>query len=571
MGHVDVAGVRFELPDGRVLLDDVSFRVGEGAKVALVGANGAGKTTLLRIVTGELAPHAGAVGRGGGLGVMRQMVGAGLETGGEEPTVADLLRSVAPARVRTAAVEVDACELALMETDDEPTQLRYATALSDYADAGGYDVEVTWDVCTVRSLGVPYERARYRELRTLSGGEQKRLVLEYLLAGPDEVLLLDEPDNFLDVPGKTWLEQRIRDSDKTILFISHDRELLANTATRVVTVELGASGAGNRVWTHPGGFASYHEARRDRFARFEEQRRRWDEEHAKLKALVLRYRIKSEYNDGLASQYRAAQTRLRRFEEAGPPTEQPREQQVTMRLSGGRTGKRAVICERLELQGLMRPFDLEVWYGERVAVLGSNGSGKSHFLRLLAAGGSDPDVEHRPVEDAPVEPVRHTGTARLGARVRPGWFVQTHEHPELRGRTLLEVLHRGDAGADGRGRSGMGREQAARVLDRYELAVAGEQRFESLSGGQQARFQILLLELSGATLLLLDEPTDNLDVQSAEALEDGLAAFAGTVLAVTHDRWFARGFDRFLVYGADGEVYESDGPVWDEATVVRAR
>ena len=102
---------------------------------------------------------------------------------------------------------------------------------------------------------MPYDRAKYRELRTLSGGEQKRLVLEYLLRGPDEVLLLDEPDNFLDVPGKIWLEQRIRESDKTILFISHDRELLDNTATRVVTVELGGT-RGNLVWTHPGGFAS---------------------------------------------------------------------------------------------------------------------------------------------------------------------------------------------------------------------------------------------------------------------------------------------------------------------------
>jgi len=199
-------------------------------------------------------------------------------------------------------------------------------------------------------------------------------------------------------------------------------------------------------------------------------------------------------------------------------------------------------------------------------VLGSNGSGKSHFLRLLAAGGSDPDVEHRPVTDRPVEAVRHTGRARLGARVRPGWFVQTHEHPELLGRTLLEVLHRGDEHRDG-----MPREQASRALDRYELAAAAEQRFESLSGGQQARLQILLLELSGATLLLLDEPTDNLDVQSAEALEEGLRRFEGTVLAVTHDRWFARGFDRFLVFGADGSVYESDVQVWDEARVVRPR
>ncbi len=414
------------------------------------------------------------------------------------------------------------------------------------------------------AFAVPFDRAKYRSLDTLSGGEQKRLVLEYLLRGPDEVLLLDEPDNFLDVPGKIWLEQRIRESAKTILYISHDRELLNNTATRVVTVELGA--AGNRVWTHPGGFASYHQARQDRFARFEELRRRWDEEHAKLKALVLRLKVKSEYNDGMSSQYRAAQTRLRKFEEAGPPTEQPREQQVTMRLTGGRTGKRAVVCEQLELSGLMKPFDLEVWYGERVAVLGSNGSGKSHFLRLLAAGGSTPEKEHEPVGEVEIAPVEHRGVARLGARVRPGWFVQTHAHPELVGRTLVEILHRGDDH-----RNGLPREAASRVLDRYELAHAAEQPFDSLSGGQQARFQILLLELSGATLLLLDEPTDNLDVQSAEALEEGLAAYEGTVLAVTHDRWFARGFDRFLVYGADGTVRETPEPVWDEGRVARAR
>ncbi|HET7735722.1 MAG TPA: ATP-binding cassette domain-containing protein [Nocardioidaceae bacterium] len=558
MGHVDVAGVRYELPDGRVLLDDVSFRVGEGAKVALVGANGAGKTTLLRIVTGELAPHAGVVTRSGGLGVMNQLVG---RDGG---TVHDLLLRVAPEPVRRAAAAVDTAELALMESDDEKTQMRYAEALADWGEVGGYDIEVTWDVVCTTALGLPYDRAKYRDLSTLSGGEQKRLVLEYLLEGPDQVLLLDEPDNFLDVPAKQWLERRMRESPKTILFVSHDRELLNNTATRVVTVELGA--AGNLVWTHAGGFSTYHEARRDRFLRFEEQRRRWDEEHAKLKTLVLTLKQKAAYNDGLASRYQAAQTRLRKFEEAGPPTEQPREQRVTMRLEGGRTGKRAVVCEGLELTGLMQPFDLEVWYGERVAVLGSNGSGKSHFLRLLARGGTDPDLEHRPVDDTDIAPVDHEGKAKLGARVRPGWFVQTLEHPELVGRTLLEILHRGDEH-----RAGMGREQASRRLDKYELAHAAEQRFESLSGGQQARFQILLLELSGATLLLLDEPTDNLDVESAEALEEGLASFDGTVIAVTHDRWFARGFDRFLVFGQSGEVYESTEPVWDEGRVERAR
>jgi ATPase subunit of ABC transporter with duplicated ATPase domains len=558
MGHIDVAGVRYELPDGRVLLDDVSFRVGEGAKVALVGANGAGKSTLLRIVTGELTPHAGAVTRSGELGVMGQAVGQGSQT------VAELLLTAAPRRVRRAAAEVERLELALMESEDATTQMQYAGALAEWGDAGGYELEVTWDVVCTAALGVPFDRAKYRPLATLSGGEQKRLVLEYLLDGPEDVLLLDEPDNFLDVPGKQWLEGRIQESSKTILMISHDRELLANTATRVVTVELGA--AGNTTWTHPGGFGTYHEARRQRFARFEELTRRWEEERTKLRAQMLRYKQKAAYNSDMASRYRAAQTRLRKFEEAGPPTGQPREQQVSMRLKGGRTGKRAVVCEHLEMVGLMKPFDLEVWYGERVAVLGSNGSGKSHFLRLLAAGGTDPEPEHRSVDDQPVDPVEHAGRARLGARVRPGWFVQTHAHPELTGRTLLEVLHRGDEH-----RSGMPREGASRALDRYELAAAAEQGFDSLSGGQQARFQILLLELSGATLLLLDEPTDNLDLESAEALEAGLAAFDGTVLAVTHDRWFARGFDRFLVFGSDGAVYESAVPVWDERRVDRPR
>jgi ATPase subunit of ABC transporter with duplicated ATPase domains len=247
----------------------------------------------------------------------------------------------------------------------------------------------------------------------------------------------------------------------------------------------------------------------------------------------------------MASRYHAAQTRLRKFEEAGPPPEPPRRQDIKMRLRGGRTGVRAMTCAGLELTGLMKPFSLEVFYGERVAVLGSNGSGKSHFLRLLAG-----------------QAVAHTGSWKLGARVVPGYFAQTHAHPELQGRSLVEILwdvHAKDRGA------------AMSALRRYELERQGDQVFGKLSGGQQARFQILLLELEGATALLLDEPTDNLDLESAEALQDGLEAYEGTVLAVTHDRWFARSFDRYLVFGADGVVRETPSPVWDEARVRRAR
>jgi ATPase subunit of ABC transporter with duplicated ATPase domains len=531
--------VDYRLPDGRLLLDDISFRVGDGSVVALVGPNGAGKTTLLRLIAGGLQPDGGTVTTSGGLGVMAQFVGSVRD----DRTVRDLLASVGTPAIRAAAQALDRAELDMMERDDEPAQMAYAGALDGWGEAHGYAAEVMWDVCTQAALGQPYERAEGRAVRSLSGGEQKRLVLEALLRGPDEVLLLDEPDNYLDVPGKVWLEGRLGATDKTVLFVSHDRELLARTAQRIVSIEPGPTGC--EAWVHGGGFETFHQARSARFARFEEVRRRWDEKHAQLRRLVADLGRYAARSDAMASRYQAAQTRLRKWEEAGPPPEPPRPQEIKMRLGGGRTGVRAVTCTGLELQGLMAPFDLEVFYGERVAVLGSNGSGKSHFLRLLAG-----------------EEVAHGGTWKLGARVEPGYFAQTHGRPELQDRTLLDVLWREHDAARG---------PAMSVLRRYELDRQAEQPFRTLSGGQQARFHILLLELSGATVLLLDEPTDNLDLESAEALQQALEAYEGTVLAVTHDRWFAASFDRYVVFGADGRLRETAEPVWDEARVARPR
>jgi ATPase subunit of ABC transporter with duplicated ATPase domains len=561
---VDIAGLAHILPDGRQLFADVSFRVGEGKKVALVGPNGAGKTTLLRMVAGDLAPKVGTISRSGGLGVMRQFIGqlgaAGAEDREGVRTLNDLALSLSSPAVSAAGERLAATEKALHEaeargrfsTAAEKAQMRYAEALAAWGELGGYDAEVAFDTASTSALGLPWESTKDRPVGTLSGGQQKRFALELLLRGADEVLLLDEPDNFLDVPAKRWLESRLAESEKSVLYVSHDRELLAQTADRVVTVE------GGSAWTHPGGFASWHEAREARYDRLDEQRRRWDEEHQKLKDLVLMYKQKAAYNADMSSRLQAARTRLAKFEEAGPPQLRPKDQEIKMRLGGGRTGKRAVICEQLELENLTFPFDLEIWYGDRVAVLGANGTGKSHFLRLLARGGSEPGPDARPVDGAALAPVTHGGVARLGARVRPGHFSQTHDRPDLTGKTLLEVLWRGDDH-----RVGLPRGEATKALSRYELAGQAEQRFDTLSGGQQARFLVLLLELSGATLLLLDEPTDNLDLASAEALEEGLKSFQGTVVAVTHDRWFTRSFDRFVLFGGDGEVVETDEPVWD--------
>src|SRR6201991_604876 len=239
MGYIDVAGVGHVLPDGRELFADVSFRVGEGAKVALVGPNGAGKTTLLRLVAGDLPVRTGVVARAGGLGVMRQFIGMV----GDETTLQQLVLSLAAPPLRAAGERLTAAEGAMhaaevrgkFSTAAGRAQVAYAEALSAWGEAGGYDAEGLFATVPTIVLAKPWEETKPRPVRTLSGGQQKRVALELLLRGGDEVLLLDEPDNFLDVPGKRWLEGRLAESAKSVLFGSHDRELLAQTGRRVAT------------------------------------------------------------------------------------------------------------------------------------------------------------------------------------------------------------------------------------------------------------------------------------------------------------------------------------------------
>ena len=541
MGAIDVNGIAYRLPTGRLLFDDVSFKVGEGITAALIGDNGAGKSTLFKIITGVLNADEGSTSISGGLGVMPQLLtGAAkkveendtaLASLGLNATVADALKVVSPKRVQEAIKHVEACELAMMEDESEDIQMKYAHALAEYADAGGYDNEILWDVCCQAAVGMEYEKCKFRALKTLSGGQAKRLILEALLRGPDQVLLLDEPDNYLDVPAKNWLEDQLKESSKTILLISHDRTLLTRAADRIITIE------GGTAWVHGKGFGTYYEARQERHERLGELLKRWEDEHQRLKDLVQTLHMQTKSSPAMAPKYRAMQSRLKRFEEAGAPQAPPPPQRLKMKLKGGRTAVRAIVCKDLQLTDLTKPFDMELFYGERVAFLGGNGTGKSHFLRLL---GGD-------------ETVRHTGEWKLGSRVVPGWFAQTHDHPEWSRKTLTEILWEEKSLQIG---------AAVGTLSRYGLGAQSDQLFLTLSGGQQARFQICLLELSGATLLLLDEPTDNLDITSSEALEAALDVFDGTVLTVTHDRWFVQNFDRFFLLDKEGNVKEVQEPVW---------
>jgi ATPase subunit of ABC transporter with duplicated ATPase domains len=517
---VEAIDVHYVLPGGRVLFDDVSFRVRNRTHVALVGANGVGKTTLLRLLSGEDSPTKGWIRIDGHIHLMKQFVG----TLGSVTTVRDFLLGLAPDEVKRAADELRATELALHSSRDTRRNDRYAMALVKWGEVGGYAAEVLWDTCATAALGKPFEEVADRSIHSLSGGEQKRLALESLFRSDADVLLLDEPDNFLDIPGKRWLEATMNDSKKTILFVSHDRQLLANTASSVVTLE--AHGA----WTHPESFATYGEARLRRIERIDEELRRYNEEHKRLVASMKEFQRRAAISEAFASRLKASVTKVERFERTVPKPERPAEQSIRMRLAGGRTGKLALKTDMLGFPGIVRPFTTELYFGERIGVVGPNGSGKSHFLRLLVG-----------------EALRHEGDFKLGARVLPRLFSQLHDRPDIEDRPVVEVMM-----ARGFDRGG-----AMSGLKRYELHRAADLPFTMLSGGQQARFQLLLMERDSPTMLLLDEPTDNLDVESAEALEEGLMNYEGTVVAVTHDRWFMLLMDRFLVFNADGSVTEA--------------
>src|SRR5450755_908754 len=231
MRHIAVSRLAFAYPDGEVLFSDVSFRVAPGSHVGLVGANGVGKSTVLKILGGALVADEGDVSLGGIVACMAQDVGAA-----DEPqTVRELLLSLAPSASREAGLQMLACE-AQVAAGDPAAGIKLGSAIADWSALGGYELEGKWDVACRRIVRAPFDELADRPAVTLSGGERKRLVLDLLLSSDADVLLLDEPDNFLDVPAKLALERQIRASKKTVLMISHDRTVLASAVGSILTL-----------------------------------------------------------------------------------------------------------------------------------------------------------------------------------------------------------------------------------------------------------------------------------------------------------------------------------------------
>jgi len=518
MGHVVASHLAYAHPGGELLFSDVSFRVSSGEHVGVVGSNGVGKSTLFRVLTGELQADEGEASVGGIVGYMAQDVGAA----DDSRSVRELLLSLAPLTVRLAGERVLRSE-ARLAAGDNAAGMQLGSAIADWSALGGYELEGQWDAACRRIVRASFEELMDRPAVTLSGGERKRLVLDVLFASDAEVLLLDEPDNFLDVPAKLALERAIGATKKTVLIISHDREVLSGAVRSILTLE------GNGAWLHGGPYASYPRARAERQRRLGDAVKRWRDEERRLFGLMKTFKERARYSDVWAKKADAAETRWHRFRDGGPPPAPVAEGSIVMRIRGADSARRVLDLRSLGIAGLVSPFSEEVHFGERVGVLGPNGSGKSELLRVLA-GDREPDL----------------GELVVGPRVSAGFFTQLQSRGDFAGRVTLDVVLEHVRGG--------GVQVAMGALARYGLADAAQRCYDVLSGGQKARLEVLVLELEGHNLLLLDEPTDNLDIESSEALEKAHSTFEGTVVAVSHDRAFLRTMDRFLMVLHDGTV-----------------
>ncbi len=503
-------------PGADSLFFDVGFTVAPGEHAAIVGANGVGKSTILRILSGDLEADDGEFALGGNVLSMTQDVGMSRP----DATLRELLIEVAPRALRDAGRALVAAEKALATGDDDG--MGYATALTEWGDLGGYELETQWAAAARRSVKTPVDDVGTRLVGELSGGERKRLVLDLLLNSGADVLLLDEPDNYLDIPTRVWLEEQLRACRSTVLMVSHDRSVLEAVATKIIVIE----GAG--CWVHGGSYTTFPEARAKRQELLGDALKRWNDEERRLFHHMKIMKTRAAQNFKNATKANAAETRWEKFVAAGPPPPPVPDQQIWVNLRGADAARRVLRLEQVSVADLFFPFDEEIYFGERIGLIGPNGTGKSHLLRALTG------------EEAPKE-----GTITYGPRTSVGTFTQINDRPDFLGRSCFEIV-RERVHED---------EKSMKALARYGLAANARQEFETLSGGQKARLEILCLELEGHNVLLLDEPTDNLDVESSEALERALDGFEGAVIAVSHDRTFLARLDRFVMITDDGEVF----------------
>lgn len=515
------------------IFENLNWEIQDNQKIGLIGANGAGKSSLFKMIEGEYSPELG------GSITRARLITTGYLS--QQPEL-DFTRTALDAalagnpRVAEVHAELEKVENSLSDPNvyGDERKLQHALErqhklIEEYNSLGGdsYPARVR-DL--LLGLGLA-ESELTKPLSVLSGGQKKLVGLARLLIIRPDILLLDEPDNHLDLPGKMFLEKLIREYEGTVVLISHDRYLLDAAVTHIAELEDG------KLTLFEGDYSSYIADKDLRLARQEELFRAQQHEIRRMEIAIKRFAIwgKVYDNEKFAAKAKTMQKRLDKIDKVEKPiTDRKR---MELRLNGWRGSNKV-----LELADISKSFGNKkvfsnlnetIWHGERVGLIGPNGAGKSVLLRMIL-GQEGPD----------------SGEIKIGPSISIGHYAQEHETLDFTQTVLDAVRYAGE----------MSESRATAFLLRYLFTYKQvSQKIGELSGGERNRLQLALVVLSGANFLLLDEPTNNLDIASAEVLEQALEDFEGTVLVISHDRYFLdRTVERLLVI-ENGQLGEYQG------------
>ncbi len=539
MISIDLSNITLIL-GAHTIFADLNWRIQHDEKIGLIGPNGAGKSSLFKLIEGQFTPEIGGV-----ITRAKDVTIGYLAQDPELPAQQSAFQVALAANERWSFLQ---SELQRLEKDmgnpdvyNHPKRLTRAidsqqVYLEEYLamDGDRYPERVRR---ALLGLGLPPEQLD-KPTRTLSGGQKKLVGLAGLLLAQPAVLLLDEPDNHLDLAGKVYLERLIQEYPGAVVIISHDRYLLDAVVTHIAELEDG------KLTLFQGDYSSYIVEKELRLARQEELYRIQQREITRLETAMKRFAMWGQVfdNEKFAAKAKAMEKRIERIDR--PVIDRRR---MNLDLSGWRGSTKVLEIISLDKSYDSQPVFLDLkmllQHGERVGLIGPNGAGKSVLLRLILG-----------------EEVPDSGEVRIGPSVQLGYYAQQHEtlDPQM---TLLDTVRYG--APPGRP---MSETHAVAFLSRYLFTYQqATQQVKELSGGERSRLQLALLVLSGANFLLLDEPTNNLDIASAEVLEAALEEFEGTVLVISHDRYFLdRVVARILVLD-EGELEDFPGSYSDYA------
>ena len=506
---------------GKNVLDGLTFQVDQGERVGLLGRNGAGKTTLFKILTGELDYDEGTVvvGQGRRVGLISQIpvYPAGY-------TVEDVLRS-AFARLQSLAEEMRALEARMAAGESDPAILkRYGTLSERFEAFGGYDTDVAVNKIA-NGLSIP-DAQRQQLFDSLSGGEKTRVNLGRLILEDTDILLLDEPTNHLDLHATEWLEEYIRGFHGTVVTISHDRYFLDRTVTRVIEIQDG------KAEFYSGNY-SFYAVEKER--RYQERMKQYEKEQAKIAQLEkAAEQLRVWAFMGMDKTYRRAISMEKRIERMRTTSKPTKARKMDARFSSAEFHGDEVLGIRNVSKSygdkhLFEGISLKVEGGERIALIGDNGTGKSTLIKMIV-GELYPD----------------DGRIKTGPQVKEAYLPQIvrFDHPDWNLVENMMAAKRGLSAQSARNRLAA---DDFRGEDVFKPAAV-------LSGGEQSRLRLCMLMDDEINFLILDEPTNHLDIDSREWIEEAVEAYDGTLLFVSHDRYFINRFATRIWELADGTI-----------------